>query len=487
MNTETMTVEKAIQRLSDTSTEQQSQMKALETQLTGIQDSIAAANRPTTNNLLPTDLTKLEAHMTECMETINGQHLDWQKDTLTKIAEGEKNWSCLTDFVRSMNNDLQKITALLTGNGSNNLTKPTTDEPSTTPYTGRETSTPIHTPQFMAHMTQTLYQEQHADTHNVSSTQSTPPPTPIVHTVVVPPTSAIPVFHGKLSENPRQFLIRVKEYAQTVNKWSDTLLLNGISQFLRDSALEWYCQLRLTQRQPQSWIEFNAQFLTQFNSPIRRAKQEQEWRECHQRPNETINEFVVRLRTLWSEQKPRETEIDFLRHLRCKMRNDLLTMIGVSKGESLDEIILEAQKVEEILYQRSRNSHLPPSTHSVFYNSYSATTYHPDNNYYDSKHHTPTYQSQTTRSYKNRTDTLRSRGYAPKQRQSPHYSNQNPATNQRDFQYNQNTTKCYTCGQNGHIAWDCPNRYDTEHTTETWHYPKNDNGTFGNREPTVPQ
>ncbi|CAF2960927.1 unnamed protein product [Rotaria sp. Silwood2] len=36
------------------------------------------------------------------------------------------------------------------------------------------------------------------------------------------------------------------------------------------------------------------------------------------------------------------------------MRNDLLSMIGISRGATLDEIIMEAQKVEEILYRRKK-------------------------------------------------------------------------------------------------------------------------------------
>ncbi len=36
------------------------------------------------------------------------------------------------------------------------------------------------------------------------------------------------------------------------------------------------------------------------------------------------------------------------------MKNNLLTMIGVSRYETLDELIFEAQKVEEILYQQSK-------------------------------------------------------------------------------------------------------------------------------------
>ena len=136
--------------------------------------------------------------------------------------------------------------------------------------------------------------------------------TTTIQTIIIPPATSIPTFSGNILENSRQFLIRVKDYAETVNHWDDRILLNGISQFLRETALEWYCQLRTSNRRPQSWNEFTTIFLNQFNSPIRRARQEQQWNNCKQEEKETINEFVVRLRALWREQKPNETEDDLV-------------------------------------------------------------------------------------------------------------------------------------------------------------------------------
>ena len=81
----------------------------------------------------------------------------------------------------------------------------------------------------------------------------------------------------KNTERPTQFLIRVQEYAESVHVWDRTTLVNGISQFLRDSTLEWYCQLRLSHRRPHTWAEFEDLFLVQFNSPVRKARQKQEW------------------------------------------------------------------------------------------------------------------------------------------------------------------------------------------------------------------
>ncbi|CAF3796224.1 unnamed protein product [Rotaria sp. Silwood1] len=114
----------------------------------------------------------------------------------------------------------------------------------------------------------------------------------------------------------------------------------------------------MSHRRPQTWTEFTDVFLAQFNSPVRRAKQEQEWHECKQKEDETINEFLVRLRALWKEQKPKETEADLVKHLFCRMRNDLINMIGTPRNVSLDELMAEVQPIEEILYRRAKNQRL---------------------------------------------------------------------------------------------------------------------------------
>ncbi|CAF0769404.1 unnamed protein product [Adineta steineri] len=51
----------------------------------------------------------------------------------------------------------------------------------------------------------------------------------VKHSIIVPPSSAAPVFHGKKSENPAQFLIRVQDYAESVHTWNHTTLLNDIA------------------------------------------------------------------------------------------------------------------------------------------------------------------------------------------------------------------------------------------------------------------
>ena len=149
----------------------------------------------------------------------------------------------------------------------------------------------------------------------------------IVQTPIVPPT-----FSGKYSENPNEFLIRIQEYAEAVDGWDQTTLLLGISQFLRDAALDWHRHLSASQRHPRIWSDFVSLFLSRFDAPLKIARQAREWHQCEQMDGETIDDFFVRLRLLWTEQKPEESESDFIQHLLCKIRSDLFEMMTVRPG-----------------------------------------------------------------------------------------------------------------------------------------------------------
>ncbi|CAF2133486.1 unnamed protein product [Rotaria magnacalcarata] len=280
----------------------------------------------------------------ESMQALNASYFD---EAASKYEESKRQWRHMcTDMNNNMNCILNKLEAItgtrnMAANTDGNIGHPL--QTTTYPTTGAS-----------GHSFQTNPYLVEAEEKQQATTQSIFPLNGLKHSIIIPPSSAAPAFHGKQSESPTQFLIRVQEYAESVHAWDHPTLLKGISQFLRDSALEWYCQLRMSRRRPKTWVEFTDLFMAQFNSPVRKAKQEQEWHECQQRENETVNEFLIRLRALWTAVKPKETEAELIRHLFCKMRNELIVRIGLTRWDSLDDMIIEAQKVEEILCRRNK-------------------------------------------------------------------------------------------------------------------------------------
>ncbi|CAF2142908.1 unnamed protein product [Rotaria magnacalcarata] len=143
----------------------------------------------------------------------------------------------------------------------------------------RPTNPPQLPPRLSPDLQHDFLDNNHHNAHSIDATNNT---------IVLPPISSFPSFSGKPIERPRQFLLRVVEYAGTINNWSTDTLLQGISQFLKESALEWYCQLYITNNTPLNWSQFVNRFLARFYSPIRVAQQD----------NETINEFVARLQAI---------------------------------------------------------------------------------------------------------------------------------------------------------------------------------------------
>ncbi|CAF1489068.1 unnamed protein product [Adineta ricciae] len=222
--------------------------------------------------------------------------------------------------------------------------------------TGR--SSTLKTDTFLEHTLPTTSNLTGREVKHAESKSSAFPVNDAIHSTMMLHSTEAPVFHGKHSESPRPFLLCVREYMKSAHLCDDLSLLNAVSQFLRESALEWYCQLRELHREPRTWREFTEMFLIQFDPTTRRARQEAEWYQCKQKEDETINEFLVRLYALWREYKPDETESNLAEHLLCRMRTDLLKSVKLSRNASLGEIMAEVQQIEDILYRRSRDQQL---------------------------------------------------------------------------------------------------------------------------------
>ena len=394
------------------------------------------------NNTSNNRLTELEKKMNEICDV---QYHDLKSD------------------VRNMRNELSKIfeaitMSQMTRNDDHRLTENKTSTPHNDPYTSPVEES-FECAKARQHTHHTIRNENNATAAEQTSQA--------IHTIVMPPADSIPTFRGDISESPRQFLMEVKEYAETTNHWNEQALLNGMSQFLRGTARQWHCDLRESDERPKTWADFVAVFLDQFNSPVRQSQQEQLWKECKQEENETISSFVVRLRALWREQKPGETKNDLGQHFKCKIKDNIALMMGVPRGETLEEIIMEARKAEEIIFKRAKQKQQSQNSKqkSYYYNA-NSTPIMDEEEQYEVQAISAQQRQQYHNSYTRRP-------------QYTNYSSQK-TTDRRDFHSNYDIT-CYACGWKGHTRNNCPNQYNGHQQQTPQYYPKNDKGARAGR------
>ncbi|CAF1111561.1 unnamed protein product, partial [Didymodactylos carnosus] len=113
---------------------------------------------------------------------------------------------------------------------------------------------------------------------HISSTIASVSTSHLQHTVLIQPPTPPPTFSGLTSEKPLHFLVKLQQYTVAMYGWNtDTLLRNILNYLLR--------------------------------------KPNKQWNQCLQKTEEPINEFIVRLRALWYEQKPEENESRLIRRI----------------------------------------------------------------------------------------------------------------------------------------------------------------------------
>ena len=157
----------------------------------------------------------------------------------------------------------------------------------------------------------------------------------------------------------------------------------------------------------------------------------------------------------------------------CKMRNNLLTMIGVSHYESLGEFVTEVQKIEEILYQRTKQQNDSSETSAQYEEDQNelqtVSTYQPSQrqNYYKKR----TYQTN------NRESNNGSFSY-PKYST---YSSSNYRYTQRKYEL-----KCRMCGIKGHTKINCPGQYNKYYQQYPQYDSKNINGAAMGQDSVAP-
>jgi hypothetical protein len=476
-SSEKVSIEEAVKRLVDVDTTNANRINKLEAQIDEMLKSFNDYREQNTNST-KIELQAMSEKMSEKIESIQSMTVSFYEEATSKYEDSKQQLNRMYNDMNinmgrifnklnqmsastvitpiSMQNKEVKVEEQATEqNRTEGLPTMTTDSTlgHTLPATN-QTTTPIS-----GHTFQTTPYLMEPEMKYVATVPPGHPLNGIKHSIIVPPSSAAPAFYGKPTESPTQFLIRVQEYAESVHSWDRVTLVNGISQFLRDSALEWYCQLRMSHRRPQTWTEFTDLFLAQFNSPIRKARQEQEWHECKQKENETINEFLVRLRALWREQKPKETETDLVKHLFCRMRNDLLNMIGISRNASLDEVIIEVQQIEDILYRRAKGERL---TKQIKQASSSNAETSPNKRYNEdyTRRTTPwSNKENSSNSYTRKTKDYQVNEVTP----SRYTYSRNQITVEPNMTQQPESYGCYTCEGYGPFIRYCPTQHGDYH------------------------
>jgi Retrotransposon gag protein len=399
----------AVQHFGSTLKEHAASIETINTNITTFRLQLQEMNdkAETQQNYLVTQLSAQRNETTEQLLSIKNEHAIFVKAAQLQSSE-------LTQQMCDLNASLQQLTSHLTNphNSNENAPRPYVNTTSlldiaSTPH---EDSNPI------------------LSSSRPNSTQN--PLAPPTNTIVLQSNAPPPTFSGKSAEHPRQFLLLLEQHAKTVNHWSRSTLLQGISQFLTKEALEWYCQLRHSPEMPQDWDDFSELFLNQFHSPLRAAQQKEEWVACKQEEDETINHFSVRLRSIFDEQNPTGTHEQFKQHLFIKMRPDMLALLSYTRSSTLRNVMLEAQKLEQLLYGRNKEQYereiqliKPASSANHFRFTVPATT--PD--------------APPTRPTKDRTRPNQTTKYTPLLSQPTSAS-----------------VTCWRCYTTGHYATDCP-------------------------------
>lgn len=318
MSAEKLSVDEAVQRIHDICVMNTQRLMKLEEQFNQMTESIAQRNAK-----IDTEIVKIEREISEM-----------NMETTSKLKEDKQKF----DEIKQQSGEIMQLLHTLLGK-EHDAAENIHDTPKMVTKNCSSSNRPgLHIGDY------SNYSKKVEPIHPINDDKTTKSCKVIAQKSIVPP-----IFSGTYSECPNEFLIHIQEYSEAVNGWDQTTLLRSISEFLRDTALDWYCHLRASHRCPRIWSDFVTLFLSRFDAPIEIARRQREWHHCKQIDSESIDEFFLRLRILWIEQKPRESESDFIQHFLCKIRSDIFGMMKVSVAASIEDVLLEAQRVEKVL------------------------------------------------------------------------------------------------------------------------------------------
>ena len=180
--------------MTDTKVTLDDAVKHISTTLSQHADSIRRL-QDTLNSLQP----QLESRL-ENLRLNTGQERRLLETNLTTLFTSKDTmWTQVSENLQNLNQGLVEVKNLFTAQRPPAFSR---DETTHLSHSPNLDATPLHNP---------TQPQLHVTTSVPYSSPRTPFPVP--HTIVLPPPSAVPTFSGKITERPRQFLIRVEEYA----------------------------------------------------------------------------------------------------------------------------------------------------------------------------------------------------------------------------------------------------------------------------------
>ena len=198
MALEKVTIEQAIQKLSEASNNNNARLIALERKLDEIHLNLVEQSK-TENVNLPDEITNVQEKMTNQIENVLKEPKEWQDTTMSKLEEKQQQWEQVTSNIRDMRTEMEKMReAMEVTTSRKNYHNQRMKENGSTPSTQRHSSTlneSIDNSQSNHH--NIMEQGYHVN----SNTRKSSPieyNSPLTHTIVIPPSTAIPIFNGKI-------------------------------------------------------------------------------------------------------------------------------------------------------------------------------------------------------------------------------------------------------------------------------------------------
>ncbi|CAM4896653.1 unnamed protein product, partial [Rotaria socialis] len=108
MASEKVTIEQAVQKLSEANNNSNARLHALETKIDEIHLNLMEQNKNMNMNV-PNEMMNVQEKMINQIETIQKRTKELQDTTTSKLEEKQQQWEQLTDNIRDMRTEMKKI------------------------------------------------------------------------------------------------------------------------------------------------------------------------------------------------------------------------------------------------------------------------------------------------------------------------------------------------------------------------------------------